>query len=279
MGSVAQIIVQEGSRIWEQRDKRTDGWILADSPLTPIVISLAYLLVVKTLGPKLMENRKPFQLRNILFFYNAFQIAFNGWIFCKTCQLTWFNGYSLVCEPVDYSNNEDALQLVLIGYCFYISKIIDFLDTIFFIMRKKDNQISFLHVLHHSVMPSSVWICFRFIVGGHCCFFVTLNSLVHVVMYFYYLMAAMGPRFQKYLWWKKYVTVFQMVQFVCVGFHSLQLLFVECNFPTAFSLWSVVQALLFLSLFKNFHSKAYAKNANLESNSEYSPSHSEKKLS
>lgn len=209
-----------------------------------------------------MENRLPFQLRGVIVIYNAFQIAFNGWIFYKTCRLTWFNGYSFVCQPVDYSTNEDALQLVMIGYCFYISKIIDFLDTAFFVMRKKNKQITFLHVFHHSVMPPSVWICFRFIVGGHCCFFVTFNSLVHVIMYFYYLMAAMGPRFQKYLWWKRYVTVFQMIQFVCVGFHSLQLLFVECNFPTAFSLWSVVQTVLFLSLFKNFHSKAYIKNDN-----------------
>ena len=27
---------------------------------------------------------------------------------------------------------------------------------------------------------------------------------VHVVMYFYYLMSAMGPSVQKYLWWKRY---------------------------------------------------------------------------
>ena len=30
-------------------------------------------------------------------------------------------------------------------------------------------------------------------------------------MYSYYLFAAFGPRFQKYLWWKKYLTVMQMV--------------------------------------------------------------------
>jgi hypothetical protein len=30
-------------------------------------------------------------------------------------------------------------------------------------------------------------------------------------MYFYYMMAAMGPQYQKYLWWKKYITTLQMV--------------------------------------------------------------------
>jgi hypothetical protein len=38
-----------------------------------------------------------------------------------------------------------------------------------------------------------------------------LNSFVHVVMYTYYLIAALGPRFQKYLWWKKYMTWIQLV--------------------------------------------------------------------
>lgn len=30
-------------------------------------------------------------------------------------------------------------------------------------------------------------------------------------MYSYYLMSAIGPQYQKFLWWKKYITVLQMV--------------------------------------------------------------------
>ena len=41
-----------------------------------------------------------------------------------------------------------------------------------------------------------------------------INSFVHMVMYSYYALAALGPAYQKYLWWKKYLTVFQMVSFV-----------------------------------------------------------------
>lgn len=49
------------------------------------------------------------------------------------------------------------------------------------------------------------------VVGGHSTFFALLNTFVHVVMYFYYMVAAMGPEYQKYIWWKKYLTAFQMV--------------------------------------------------------------------
>lgn len=38
-----------------------------------------------------------------------------------------------------------------------------------------------------------------------------INSFIHVVMYSYYGLAAFGPHMQKYLWWKKYLTIMQMV--------------------------------------------------------------------
>lgn len=47
--------------------------------------------------------------------------------------------------------------------------------------------------------------------GGHSTFFALLNTFVHIVMYFYYMVSAMGPDYQKYIWWKKYLTSLQMV--------------------------------------------------------------------
>ena len=148
----------------------------------------------------------------------------------------------------------------MVGYCFYISKFIDFLDTIFFVLRKKNNQITFLHLFHHGIMPLSVWPCFRFIGGGHAVFLLTFNTFVHFVMYFYYLISAMGPAFRKYLWWKRYLTVFQMFQFVCVTLHSSQLIVFECDFPIAYFWWAVTQAVAFFLLFKNYHSGVYSQN-------------------
>jgi elongation of very long chain fatty acids protein 4 len=34
-----------------------------------------------------------------------------------------------------------------------------------------------------------------------------------VIMYSYYALAAFGPKIQKYLWWKKYITIAQLIQF------------------------------------------------------------------
>lgn len=56
-----------------------------------------------------------------------------------------------------------------------------------------------------------------------------INSFVHVVMYMYYGLAALGPQMQKYLWWKHYLTSLQLVrlslwfskEIISVGFVSL----------------------------------------------------------
>lgn len=84
---------------------------------------------------------------------------------------------------------------------------------IFFVLRKKDSQVTFLHLYHHSLTPLETWICVKFIAGGHGTLGNLINNAVHVVMYAYYMLSAMGPEYQKYLWWKKHLTTVQLVSF------------------------------------------------------------------
>jgi len=93
--------------------------------------------------------------------------------------------------------------------------------------------------------------------GGHSTFFGLLNTFVHIVMYSYYLLTAMGPKLQPYLWWKKYLTAFQMLQFIAIMIHAFQLLFIECNYPKAFVWWIGLHAVLFLFLFNEFYQQSY----------------------
>ena len=52
-------------------------------------------------------------------------------------------------------------------------------------------------------------ICFP--IGGSATFHCMVNCFVHIVMYSYYGLAGLGPKVQKYLWWKRYVTILQLV--------------------------------------------------------------------
>lgn len=78
-------------------------------------------------------------------------------------------------------------------------------------------------------------------------------------MYAYYLLAALGPNVQKYLWWKKYLTSLQMVQFLAIMIHAFQLLFIDCNYPKAFVWWIGMHAVMFFFLFKEFYKQQYVK--------------------
>jgi len=46
-----------------------------------------------------------------------------------------------------------------------------------------------------------------------------INSFVHIIMYSYYFLAALGPKMRKHLWWKKYLT---RIQIVSKTFHSVR---------------------------------------------------------
>ncbi|XP_020808437.1 elongation of very long chain fatty acids protein AAEL008004 [Drosophila serrata] len=241
-------------------DPRTRDYPLMSSPFPTIAISLTYAYIVKVLGPKLMENRKPFELRKVLIVYNALQVAFSAWLFYESCLGGWLNGYNLRCEPVDYSYSPKAIRTAEGCWWYYFSKFTEFFDTFFFVMRKRYDQVSTLHVIHHGIMPVSVWWGVKFTPGGHSTFFGFLNTFVHIIMYAYYMLAAMGPKVQRYLWWKKYLTVLQMIQFVLVMVHSFQLFFKnDCNYPIGFAYFIGAHAVMFYFLFSNFYKRAYVK--------------------
>lgn len=88
---------------------------------------------------------------------------------------------------------------------------------VFFVLRKKQNQVSFLHVYHHTGMVLLTWHGVKYLPGGHSVFMGALNSFVHVVMYCYYLITALNPKYKNNLWWKKYITQLQIVRNILLG--------------------------------------------------------------
>lgn len=55
--------------------------LLMQSPVPISMISLSYTYFVLYLGPKLMMDRKPFNLKPIIAVYNVFQVIFNTILF------------------------------------------------------------------------------------------------------------------------------------------------------------------------------------------------------
>ncbi|RUS88561.1 hypothetical protein EGW08_003661, partial [Elysia chlorotica] len=196
--------------ILENGDPRVENWFMMQTPWPSFLICSAYFIFV-WFSPTLMRDRKPMELRQVLIVYNLAMVALSSYTFYEFLMSGWLAGYSLGCQPVDYSNSPQAIRMARACWLFYISKFIELLDTVFFILRKKFNQVSFLHVFHHGVMPFSWWFGVKFVPGGFGTFHSLLNSFIHLMMYTYYGLSAMGPAFHKYLWWKKYMTKMQIV--------------------------------------------------------------------
>ncbi|KAF6198717.1 hypothetical protein GE061_008469 [Apolygus lucorum] len=239
-------------------DPRVKSWLFMSGPLPTIVMCLTYVFFVKYLGPKLMEKREPFEFKKTMIVYNAIMVIMSAWMFNEALSFGWLAGYSLTCQPCDFSTSLSAMRIAKVVWWYYFSKFIEFLDTIFFVLRKKYSQVSTLHVIHHAIMPFSTWPGAKFYPGGHVTFCGTVNSFIHIFMYSYYLLAAFGPEVQKYLWWKKYLTTLQIVQFILVFLHSIQLLFNGCKeVPIAFA-WAIIfHSILFYVLFQQFYKEAY----------------------
>lgn len=154
---------------------------------------------------------------------------------------------------------EQNLTLYSGAWFYFFSKIIDLLDTTFFVLRKKDNQVSFLHVYHHTITVLFSWGYLKYAPGEQGVIIGILNSGVHIIMYFYYMVAAMGPQYQKYLWWKKYMTSIQLIQFVLILGYMLTVGAKGCNMPKTLTFFFVGNTVIFLYLFGNFYRKTYKK--------------------
>lgn len=92
-------------------DPRTRDWPLMSSPLPTLALCLGYVYLVKVLGPRLMENRKPFQLKNTLIVYNFVQVVFSAWLFYECLMGGWWGEYSFRCQPVDHGTTGRAMRV------------------------------------------------------------------------------------------------------------------------------------------------------------------------
>nr|XP_024217876.1 elongation of very long chain fatty acids protein 4-like [Halyomorpha halys] len=78
MAGLVKMALDEYTSIIDRiSDPRVEDWPLMDSPFPTLFMVGAYLYFVVFLGPKMMENRKPFKLNSILVVYNAAQTLFS----------------------------------------------------------------------------------------------------------------------------------------------------------------------------------------------------------
>ena len=172
------------------------------------VISGLYLISVFGVQ-RWMENVKPFNLRGPLTLWNLTLAIFS------------ITGVSILLPPAVYSAFTDGVVFAVchssvdssplmawFALLFVLSKVVEFGDTIFIVLRK--TPLSFLHWYHHITVLMYSWYGLATkCTAGH--WFSGINFGVHAVMYSYYTLKAMGYRIPSSV--AKSITILQLAQF------------------------------------------------------------------
>ncbi|KAH7948318.1 elongation of very long chain fatty acids protein AAEL008004 [Rhipicephalus sanguineus] len=223
--------------VWSFRDTRIDAWnsnITTGSFVIPLIIS--YVYVAKVGGPLWMKDRKPYDIKRGILAYNALTALANAYFLYRMLPLTLFGGgYSFLRQGIDTDRERD-MAVISLNWWYFLLRVADFTDTMFFVARKEYTHVTQLHVSHHALVVLNGWIWLNFGSDGH---------------------AVFGPRVQKYIWWKKYLTTIQIIQLVVICVHSSLAIFFDCGYPKGLCYLAMAQIVLFIVLFTNFYLKTY----------------------
>lgn len=219
----------------------------------PIFATVAYLAMVY-FGQKIMATRETFEIKPYIFTYNLYQCLLNLWtVYAMYEEVTsnpWFTGF----WGVPPQAGPKGFRISSLVWLHYVNKYMELLDTVWMILRKKNNQVSFLHCYHHVLLIWAWFVVCRIESGGDAYFGASVNSLIHVLMYGYYTLALIGVPCP----WKKWITNCQMAQFCLCILHASYVMW-KGHLPIVLPLSQIFVMVNMLVLFGNFMAKTYKK--------------------
>lgn len=153
----------------------------------------------------------------------------------------------------------DNGELHLIYFANYLLKFYELIDTVLLVLKKK--PVDMLHFYHHA---ATLLLVYTQLVFADTVQWVPImiNLLVHVIMYYYYFITSCGKH---QIWWKKYLTVFQIAQFVidliaCWSAYLLLLFYPKgCHGGHLGAISGVAIITSYLFLFIDFFKRTYKK--------------------
>ncbi|CAO0795327.1 unnamed protein product [Mucor circinelloides] len=171
-----------------------------------IVSCIAYFVIIFG-GRELMKHRAPYKLQKLFQLHNLLLTVVSAALLVLIVEQIFPQLYHhgllyAICSPRNWTQ-----KLELLYYLNYLVKYWELIDTVFLVLKKK--KLEFLHYYHHSL---TMVLCYTQLNGQTTVSWVpiTLNLMVHVLMYYYYFRTAAGAK----IWWKKYLTTLQITQFI-----------------------------------------------------------------
>ncbi|XP_059613962.1 elongation of very long chain fatty acids protein 4-like [Phlebotomus argentipes] len=246
----------------ESGDPRVYSWPLMQSPLGIFAIISVYLCVVLKWGPDFMRNRRPFDLKIVIAAYNFSMIVMCSWVIYAYQQEGIHFGTFMSCVEMDFSDSPTLMRVLSITWWVMMAKVIELVDTVFFVLRKKQKQVSVLHVYHHASTLFLCWLGAKYVGVGVAIFSILVNSFVHVLMYSYYFLSIFRSLQHRLRPIKPYITVIQMVQFTMILVHIGVTAYFHCTLPTAILAMYFPNVVVIFYMFYNFYQHSYVRNSN-----------------
>lgn len=222
-----------------------------------IYLSFIYICVIFTIR-RHMKHRDAFKLRSYLCLWNIFLCIFSifGSYFMIPEMLNMLNTsfYHSVC----YSSIDERAQYWM--WLFALSKVAEFGDTFFIVLRKQ--KLIFLHYIHHILTLIFTWysVSQNISLGR---WYVTMNYVVHSVMYAYYAARAVKWNVSRFI--AMIITSLQIIQMISgfyVSFYAFKskLFGVYCEISMKSASFGFGVYLVFTYLFARFFIISYIKN-------------------
>lgn len=246
----------------EHTDKRVlDHWATKNGLLGALTLIGLYLTLVQILLPLWMQKRQAMSLKPVLIVYNILMSLVNFVLFL------WFlvlsrGGCELfnLVAPSEDDISPQQTNMIRFTELFLVTKFLDLFDTVFIVLKKKNDQKNFLHLYHHSIVPIILSVSFMLYPTGMTSgIFAFVNTFTHTVMFAYYGCAAIGPAMKPYLWWKKYITQLQIIQFFIFILFAIAYGTISSGYSMAYVWIGISQSPLFAFLFIRFYLQSYYK--------------------
>jgi len=249
---------------------------------TPLALTAFYLLSLPSLkwftetylAPKYDMK---LLLTESMIIYNVAQVLLNGWMVYAMVYAVAYGGHPFIGTRslTGVAIESGASYAVWVHYC---DKYLEFFDTYFMVLRGKMDQVSFLHIYHHTTIAWAWWIAMTYSPGGDIYFGALLNSIIHVLMYSYYALALLKVSCP----WKRFLTQAQLLQFTSVVIYTIATSYLHYHYvpheaiegeqPSfgTYSFCAAVQVFEMVSLFilfSMFYKRKYSKNSKSKSSS------------
>lgn len=223
---VLPVLTCWGSRHWEQSvdasefEETVGGHNSHVSFAILFLVSIGYLSMLHC-SARLMEARLPIQssIFEMLVVYNMTQMLFNAFVSSQLLREAWAQGFKRPWGNV-FTYTKESHRLGYFIWLHYHGCQLELLDTLFIVIRKKFQKITFLHVWLRLLNMWGWFFACRYACGGDTYFPASVNAATRAVVYAFYswsLLTDLGvPLVQK-----AHITELQMFQFAICACHAL----------------------------------------------------------